>query len=169
MSTARLTTAIEDGLITLPEGRITVLRPAAGADLSALPRDRTTIVTTFRPDHDAWVAAGYEVTTEVPPASVAIVHPSRSKALSRALISSAAQTAPRVIVDGARTPFLKAEGRPGPFTPVDLAVHAGRALLMRQPFSPDLIRFTPSRTLNNQESPALRGAICSLPSSSFAG
>lgn len=44
---------------------------------------------------------------------------------------------PVYIVDGARTPFLKAEGRPGPFTPVDLAVHAGRALVMRQPFPPD--------------------------------
>jgi acetyl-CoA C-acetyltransferase len=44
---------------------------------------------------------------------------------------------PVYIVDGARTPFLKAEGRPGPFTPVDLAVQAGRALLVRQPFAKD--------------------------------
>lgn len=35
-----------------------------------------------------------------------------------------------------RTPFLKARGKPGPFTPVDLAVAAGRALLARQPFDP---------------------------------
>lgn len=41
------------------------------------------------------------------------------------------------IVDGARTPFLKAHGGPGPFTPVDLAVQCGRPLLMRQPFAPD--------------------------------
>lgn len=39
------------------------------------------------------------------------------------------------IVDGARTPFLKARGRPGPFTPVDLAVQCGRPLLLRQPFA----------------------------------
>src|SRR6202165_1957174 len=38
------------------------------------------------------------------------------------------------IVDGARTPFLKAKGGLGPFTGADLAVNAGRALLMRQPF-----------------------------------
>lgn len=44
---------------------------------------------------------------------------------------------PVYIVDGARTPFLKARGRPGPFTPVDLAVQCGRALLLRQPFSPE--------------------------------
>ena len=40
------------------------------------------------------------------------------------------------IVDGARTPFLKARGRPGPFAASDLATAAGRALLMRQPFAP---------------------------------
>lgn len=40
------------------------------------------------------------------------------------------------IIDGARTPFLKARGRPGPFTPVDLAVQCGRPLLLRQPFAP---------------------------------
>ena len=43
---------------------------------------------------------------------------------------------PVFIVDGARTPFLKARTGPGPFRPSDLAVHAGRALLARQPFEP---------------------------------
>lgn len=43
---------------------------------------------------------------------------------------------PVYIIDGARTPFLKARGRPGPFTPVDLAVQCGRPLLLRQPFAP---------------------------------
>lgn len=41
------------------------------------------------------------------------------------------------LVDGARTPFLKAQGEPGPFTPVDLAVQCGRPLLLRQRFAPD--------------------------------
>lgn len=40
---------------------------------------------------------------------------------------------PVYIIDGARTPFIKAQGEPGPFTPVDLAVQCGRPLLMRQP------------------------------------
>ncbi|MDX1251285.1 MAG: acetyl-CoA C-acetyltransferase [Gammaproteobacteria bacterium] len=40
------------------------------------------------------------------------------------------------IVDGSRTPFLKAKGKPGPFLAGDLAVAAGRALLARQPFEP---------------------------------
>jgi acetyl-CoA C-acetyltransferase len=41
---------------------------------------------------------------------------------------------PVYVVDGARTPFLKARNRPGPFSASDLAVQAGRALLLRQPF-----------------------------------
>ncbi len=44
---------------------------------------------------------------------------------------------PVYIIDGSRTPFIKARGRPGPFTPVDLAVACGRPLLLRQPFPPD--------------------------------
>lgn len=43
---------------------------------------------------------------------------------------------PVYVVDGARTPFLKARNAPGPFSASDLAVQAGRALLMRQPFAP---------------------------------
>ncbi len=42
---------------------------------------------------------------------------------------------PVYIVDGNRTPFLKARGIPGPFTASDLAVAAGRTLLLRQPFT----------------------------------
>ncbi len=43
---------------------------------------------------------------------------------------------PIYIVDGARTPFLKARNRPGPFAASDLATDAGRALLLRQRFDP---------------------------------
>ena len=43
---------------------------------------------------------------------------------------------PIYLVDGARTPFLKARNRPGPFAASDLATAAGRALLLRQPFAP---------------------------------
>src|SRR6201988_947983 len=42
---------------------------------------------------------------------------------------------PVYIIDGSRTPFLKARSGPGPFTPVDLAVQCGRPLLARQPFA----------------------------------
>ena len=43
---------------------------------------------------------------------------------------------PVYIVDGARTPQIKARGVPGPFHASDLGVAAGRALLLRQPFQP---------------------------------
>jgi acetyl-CoA C-acetyltransferase len=43
---------------------------------------------------------------------------------------------PIYVIDGARTPFLKAKNRPGPFSAGDLATQAGRALLVRQKFSP---------------------------------
>lgn len=44
---------------------------------------------------------------------------------------------PVYIVDGNRTPFLKARGKPGPFTAADLSVAAGKTLLLRQPFRPE--------------------------------
>lgn len=44
---------------------------------------------------------------------------------------------PIYIVDGARSPFLKARNAPGPFSASDLAVQSARALLLRQPFAPD--------------------------------
>jgi acetyl-CoA C-acetyltransferase len=44
---------------------------------------------------------------------------------------------PIYVVDGARTPFLKAKNnRPGAFSAGDLATQAGRTLLMRQKFEP---------------------------------
>lgn len=46
---------------------------------------------------------------------------------------------PVFIVDGSRTPFLKARGKPGPFPAADLAVGCGRALLSRQNFDPAAI------------------------------
>ena len=46
---------------------------------------------------------------------------------------------PVYIVDGLRTPMLKARGRPGPFTASDLGVQACRALLAKQPFAPQEI------------------------------
>lgn len=40
------------------------------------------------------------------------------------------------IVDGCRTPFLKARNQPGQFSGSDLAVAAAKTLLVRQPFAP---------------------------------
>ncbi len=41
---------------------------------------------------------------------------------------------PVYLVDGNRTPFLKARGRPGPFRHADLGIYAARPLLLRMPF-----------------------------------
>lgn len=41
------------------------------------------------------------------------------------------------VVDGARSPFLKARGKPGPFVAADIATQTARSLVLRQPFSPD--------------------------------
>ncbi|MBF0357757.1 MAG: acetyl-CoA C-acetyltransferase [Magnetococcales bacterium] len=46
---------------------------------------------------------------------------------------------PVYVVDGCRTPFLTTRGRANPFSAADLAVAAGRPLLLRQPFEADAI------------------------------
>ena len=43
------------------------------------------------------------------------------------------------IIDGGRTPFLKARNKPGPFAASDLATAAGRAVLNRQAFEPSVL------------------------------
>jgi len=43
---------------------------------------------------------------------------------------------PVYLVDGNRTPFLRARGRPGPFRHADLGIYAARSLLLRMPFEP---------------------------------
>jgi acetyl-CoA C-acetyltransferase len=54
------------------------------------------------------------------------------------MASGFAQEGRRVhVVDGARTPFLKAQKGLGPFTGSDLAVNAARPLLLRMPFGPE--------------------------------
>ena len=40
------------------------------------------------------------------------------------------------VVDGSRSPFLKAKGKPGAFNAANLSVAAARPLLARMPFSP---------------------------------
>ncbi|MCC7322053.1 MAG: methyltransferase [Rubellimicrobium sp.] len=105
MSSDRLQTAFDAGMIPLPEGgRIALLRPPAGMALPLPPaaRGRVSVVHTFRPDVDAWKAAGHAVVAAAPPSDLAIVSVPRSKALARALIAAACAAAPVVAVDGQR-------------------------------------------------------------------
>lgn len=107
--TSRLTLALGPGGLLLPDdGSIAVLYPRADADLSALPRDRTTIVQPNRPDHDALSAQGFgcmaQAAPDAPPSAAALVFLPRSKGLARAAIAQAAQlTRGLIVVDGAKT------------------------------------------------------------------
>ncbi len=69
---------------------------------------------------------------------------------------------PVYLVDGARTPFLKARGGPGPFTPIDLAVQCGRPLLTRQPFERtafDLVILGCANVIADEMNPARVAAL----------
>ena len=103
MSQSRLSTALTDGLLALPDGNITILRPPATYDIAALPRDAVQIVHGFYPDAIAWEHAGYTVAQATPRAAVAIAVVPRAKALARDLIAQACQSADLVLVDGQKT------------------------------------------------------------------
>jgi 16S rRNA (guanine1207-N2)-methyltransferase len=106
MRAARLSLALSSGLFPLPpQGRIAVFRPRAEDDLTALPLDRTSVLTGFRPDHDHFAARGH-ATDAAGPFAAALVCLPRSRAHARALIAEAAavtiQGGP-VAVDGQKT------------------------------------------------------------------
>ncbi|MEM5467420.1 class I SAM-dependent methyltransferase [Celeribacter marinus] len=84
--------------------RVVVYRPRIGADLSMFDPVSVQIVQGFKPDHDAFCDAGFDV--RVAPEGlfdVAIVAVPRSKLEARALIADAASRAQVVIVDGQKT------------------------------------------------------------------
>ena len=103
MSYTRLSTALNDGALTLPHGKVMVIRPPSDYDISALARDDVMISTGYYPDFARWSDAGYVVTAKPEPATVAIVVLPKSKALGRSLIAQAASWAELVIVDGQKT------------------------------------------------------------------
>lgn len=103
MSQSRLSTALDDGLLALPEGNIAVMRPTATYDVAGLPREAVQIVHGFFPDVAAWQAAGYPVSQETAQVTVAIVVVPRAKALARAMVADACAHADLVIVDGQKT------------------------------------------------------------------
>ncbi|RYG91575.1 class I SAM-dependent methyltransferase [Loktanella sp. IMCC34160] len=103
MSQTRLATALDEGLLSLPEGGIALLRPAADWDAEGLTPADLTVVHGFRPDMDAWAARGATVTRDMPECDLAIVVVPRSKSLARAQVAQAASSAARVLVDGQKT------------------------------------------------------------------
>ncbi|WP_322893965.1 MULTISPECIES: class I SAM-dependent methyltransferase [unclassified Yoonia] len=103
MSQSRLTTAIQDGLIVLPAGMVTLMRPPATYDVSELPSENVHIMHGYYPDVADWRAAGYDVSQDMTACTTAIVVLPRAKALAQALITEACAKADLVIVDGQRT------------------------------------------------------------------
>lgn len=64
------------------------------------------------------------------------------------------------LVDGARTPYLKARTGPNPFANSDLAVAAGEALLLRQPFAPtDIENVVVGSTIPDPDEPNIARII----------
>ncbi len=113
MRSARLTLALESSAFVPPaDGIILVLRPHAGDDLSALPRERVRVVTGFKPDHDWFAARGYAVSAQIDgPAAAALVCLPRAKDAARALVAAAdAAVVPGgpVAVDGQKTDGIDA-------------------------------------------------------------
>jgi 16S rRNA (guanine1207-N2)-methyltransferase len=92
MRSERLRLALETGVLALPEGDVLVTGASAGDDLSALPRDRVTVVQGFRPDHDALAARGFRVLPEVPNRQFAgaLVCLPRAREAARAAVAAAA-------------------------------------------------------------------------------
>ena len=141
MTNPRLSLALASGAVTLPDtGRILILRPTADIDTDGLPQDRCLIVHGFRPEHDAWEAAGWQVAPTLPEEeafAAAIVCLPRSKTQARAMIARAASCAPTLIIDGQKTdgidsllkdlrkrgeagmPFSKAHGKTFAFAPAE--------------------------------------------------
>jgi 16S rRNA (guanine1207-N2)-methyltransferase len=99
----RLVRAVDDGLI-LPDGHVTVLRPAAGERFDPIDPARLCMVQGYRPDHDALAQAGYSVSTVAEPAPSVLVCLPRSKDHAYMLIAQAASLAGQmVLVDGQKT------------------------------------------------------------------
>ncbi len=102
MAPSRLSLAHEDGLFRFCEGDdVFVWGATAAHDLSVVPKDAA-LVAFFRPDVDAFEAAGRKPVTEAPAgASVSVVFLPRSKTEARGLIAEAARlTNGPIVIDG---------------------------------------------------------------------
>ncbi len=108
MRSARLIQALDSGLFVVPpEGRVAVIRPRIGDEMSGLPKDRVEVITGFRPDFDWFAARGHAVVREgAGPYAAALVCLPRSRAQGRGLLARAAELVVPggpVVVDGQKT------------------------------------------------------------------
>ncbi len=107
MKASRLSLAVENGLLELPDqGQIAVFGAGADEDLSVLDKSRCEIIQGFRPDHDALAARGFQVQVSARgPYAASVVKLARSKAQSRILLAEAVAKTPGglIVVDGQKT------------------------------------------------------------------
>lgn len=116
MQAARLSLALESGLVAWPsDGTVVVYGARAGDDLDGLPLDRTVLVQSFRSDHDALVARGHRVTVNGGTGhAAALVCLPRARDQARAWLAEAAlSVAPGgpIVVDGQKTDGVEAMWR----------------------------------------------------------
>lgn len=107
----RLSLALAADAVSLPEGRILLLRPPADLDLDRLPDDRTA-VQGFKPDYDALAARGVKVGTGLDgPFDAAVVFVARARAQTLDLIAQACGAVPKgapIVIDGQKTDGVEA-------------------------------------------------------------
>lgn len=110
MRASRLRHALAAGGVSLPRtGGIVLVGPDGLEDAVDLPRDRLTVVSPFRPVHDAFAAAGYAIRpdcSDLSEQAAAIVCLPRARDHARARIAEASGClvpGAQVIVDGSRT------------------------------------------------------------------
>ena len=85
-------------------GQISVWRPRAEHDLSALPRERVRIIQGFKPEHDFWLGRGFKAAPErMEKGQASVIFLPRAKAHALALIAAAAQDSGPIFVDGQKT------------------------------------------------------------------
>jgi len=98
--------ALNGGAWVLPAvGDIAVWRPAAGDDLSALPKGRVVVQTGFKPDFDHFAALGCRMTGAAPFAAGLVCLP-RAKAQARGMLALASASVVQggvIAVDGQKT------------------------------------------------------------------
>lgn len=107
MKGSRLSQAVQNGLLVLPEsGQIAIIGARAADDLGALPKARCEIIQGFKPDHDALARRGYQVSVAATgPYAMSIVMLPRAKAQARAMLAGAMALTPGgvIVVDGQKT------------------------------------------------------------------
>lgn len=109
--TSRIAHALESGALALPEGRVAVFAPRAGMDLGVLGVSRVQVITSFRPDHDAFAAQGYDCVREpTGEFAAALVVAPRAREAARGLVARAAALVPQglLLIEGAKTDGIDA-------------------------------------------------------------